>query len=187
LRRAPEHERDRHRRLTAAPRLPLALIAVLAFVACTASPEAERAAASKVVEIDGTMPDLDLVALDGGEVTSDTLAGRPAVVNFWATWCDPCEREQPMLADAARAHDDVSFLGVDYRDQDDAARDWIRRYDVPYPSVADPFGSLGHRFGVTTGLPTTIVVDADGRLRYRVLGELDRETLERLLRDVETA
>jgi cytochrome c biogenesis protein CcmG, thiol:disulfide interchange protein DsbE len=155
--------------------------------ACTSSPEAEHAAASKVVEVDGTMPPLDLTALDGSKVTTDGLAGRPAVFNFWATWCGPCKREQPMLAQAARDHPDVSFVGVDYRDQDDAARRWISRYDVPYPSVTDPSGSLGYRFGVTTGLPTTVLVDADGRLRYRVLGELDAATLDRLLRDVGAA
>jgi DsbE subfamily thiol:disulfide oxidoreductase len=164
----------------------VALVLAVA-VACTASPEADRAATSRVVEVDGAMPDLDLTALDGSAVTSAALAGRPVLVNFWATWCGPCRREQPLLARAARQHRDVSFVGVDYRDQDDAARDWISRYDVPYPSVADPFGSLGYGFGVTTGLPTTIVIDADGRLRYRVLGELDAATLERLLRNVETA
>jgi DsbE subfamily thiol:disulfide oxidoreductase len=163
----------------------VSIVAVAA--ACTSSPQAERAATSKIVEIDGAMPDLDLTALDGSAVTSAALAGRTVLVNFWATWCGPCKREQPLLARAARAHDDVSFLGVDYRDQDDAARDWIATYDVPYPSVADPDGSLGDRFGVTTGLPTTIVIDADGRLRYRVLGELDAATLERLLRNVGTA
>jgi cytochrome c biogenesis protein CcmG, thiol:disulfide interchange protein DsbE len=167
--------------------LALALVAALSVTASCTSPEDARDDASNVVEIDGAMPDLDLTALDGSEVTSDALAGRPTVVNFWATWCEPCEREQPMLARAAREHTEVSFVGVDFRDEDDAAREWISRYDVPYPSVTDPTGSLASRFGVTTGLPTTIVADADGRLRYRVLGELDVATLERLLREVEAA
>jgi DsbE subfamily thiol:disulfide oxidoreductase len=166
------------------PRLALALALALLVTACTSSPEAERAAASKVVEVEGSMPSLDLTALDGSAVTSEALAGRPTVVNFWATWCGPCEREQPMLAREAREHGAVSFVGVNFRDQEDAALEWLSRYDVPYPSVADPNGQLATRFGVTTGLPTTIVVDADGRFRYRVLGELDAATLERLLREV---
>jgi peroxiredoxin len=95
---------------------------------------------------------------------------------------------QPLLVRAlGDLGDRVRFVGVAERDDDTAAREWLDRYDVPYPNVADPRGSLAYRFGVTAGLPTTIVVDADGRLRFRVMGELDRPTLDEVLAEVGVA
>jgi cytochrome c biogenesis protein CcmG/thiol:disulfide interchange protein DsbE len=169
-------------------RVALGSLLALAAVACTSEPPEETRDATRVIEIEGTLPPLSGETLAGDDLAMEDLEGRPVVVNFWATWCGPCEREQPMLVDAHREIGGrVAFLGVDYRDQDDAAREWLDRYDVEYPNVADPNGSLALRFGVTTGLPTTIVVDADGRLRFRVLGEIDRATLDDLVRRVERA
>jgi len=169
-------------------RVALGSLIALAAVACTSEPPQENRDATRVIEVEGTLPPLSGETLAGDDLAMEDLEGRPVVVNFWATWCGPCEREQPMLVDAHREIGGrVAFLGVDYRDQDDAAREWLDRYDVEYPNVADPNGSLALRFGVTTGLPTTIVVDADGRLRFRVLGEIDRATLDELVRRVERA
>jgi thiol-disulfide isomerase/thioredoxin len=118
----------------------------------------------------------------GGVVTPSDYAGRVLVVNLWATWCRPCERELPILA---RAHRDAGpdgpfFLGIDAGEEPSDALAWIERFEVGYPSLSDPALSLAYRFGVPF-LPATIVIDADGRLRYRVVGELDRETLDRLI------
>jgi len=197
VRRASEHERHRDGRLTlgavTSPRgrriASLFLCASLATSwACTSPPAEDRGEGSTIVEVDGTMPPLEATTLDGSTFSAADLRGTPLVVNFWATWCEPCEREQPLLVQAAEeAGGEVAFLGVDYRDEDDAAREWLARYDVPYPNVADPNGSIGYRLGVTTGLPTTVVVDGDGRLRFRVLGELDRATLDDLIERVTTS
>jgi peroxiredoxin len=76
--------------------------------------------------------------------------------------------------------DGPAFVGIDVRDDVDAARRWLDRYGVEYPSLSDPSGYLQYRFGAPF-LPATIVIDPDGRLRYRVVGEIDRETLDRLV------
>jgi hypothetical protein len=71
---------------------------------------------------------------------------------------------------------------VNERDDPDAALAWIEEFDVAYPSLADPSGYLSYRFEVPF-LPATIVIGADGRLRFRVVGEIDRETLDRLVEE----
>lgn len=152
---------------------------MLALAACSADPAPVGPAAETV---SGAAPVLQGETLTGGSLTPEDLAGRVLVVNLWATWCAPCEREQPVLV---AAHEDAGpagpfFLGIDVRDDPSAARAWIQRYGVDYPSLSDPSGYLQYRFGAPF-LPTTIVVDADGRLRFRVVGEIDRATLDRLV------
>jgi thiol-disulfide isomerase/thioredoxin len=133
------------------------------------------------------MPVLSGQTLGGGMLDPSDYAGRVTVVNFWATTCAPCVREMPMLADV---HDDGSdgtfVVGVNYREGAAVAREFVADLAVAYPSVRDRDGDIAYRFGVPF-LPTTFVIDASGRMRYRVMGELDAETLQRLIDDARTA
>jgi cytochrome c biogenesis protein CcmG/thiol:disulfide interchange protein DsbE len=109
--------------------------------------------------------------LDGGtdafEARIAALRGRPVVVNAWASWCDPCEREMPLLQRAAvRYGRRVAFLGVDVEDGGRAARAFLRRHWVPYPSYADHDSAIADAIGVRAGLPTTVFYDRDGEVAY---------------------
>lgn len=155
-------------------------VAVLLLLTACASPAVRPGPA--VQEVTGKMPALEGATLAGGSLTPDDYAGRVVVVNFWATSCAPCRREQPVLSAAeSRAGDDGPFfIGVNHREGADAARAYLDEFDVRYPSLGDPAGEIAYRFGVPF-LPTTIVIDADGRLRYRIAGAIDEEVLADLL------
>jgi cytochrome c biogenesis protein CcmG/thiol:disulfide interchange protein DsbE len=170
------------------PIVSLAVLALVAVACSSPSSSSDPLGHPAVRSVTGAMPAVEGSTLEGGMISPSDYAGRPVVVNFWATWCAPCERELPLLAGIAhREGSRVAFIGVDYKDQDGPARGWISRYGVPYTNVADPDGHLANAFGVSVGLPTTFVVDATGELRYRVMGELRPGTLEALLARLEAS
>lgn len=164
-------------------RRALAFAALLAVVtACSGGSPTIPA----VEDISEPMPALAGQVLTGGTLARNDYAGRVTVVNFWATTCAPCVREMPLLSSFHGGPDGAFVVGVNYREGAAIAREFARELDVAYPSVRDADGSLAHRFGVPF-LPTTFVVDGDGQMRFKVMGEVDAETLERLVADVRTA
>jgi cytochrome c biogenesis protein CcmG/thiol:disulfide interchange protein DsbE len=119
-------------------------------------------------------PDLGGEGLDGGHYSIADARGHVLVVNVWATWCAPCQRELPMFVRAARryAGRDVRFLGLDYADDSAQAREWVRSYGIPYPSLSDPSGHFADDLGFV-GLPDTYIVDRSGTIRYWLAGAID--------------
>lgn len=134
-----------------------------------------------------------------GPVTGESLTGKPlsladyrgqvVVVNVWGSWCGPCRAEAPMLAAAARdlAKKHVQFLGINSRNPERASpRAFVRRYDVPYPSIYDPQGRTLLAFRDTlpaNAIPSTVVIDRQGRVAASVLGEISRTTLYDLVEE----
>src|SRR3712207_1091409 len=125
-------------------------------------------------------PALELARLDGeGEVSLASLRGKAVVVNFWASWCEPCKEESPRLEDAWQRYRDrgVVVLGVDAHDFKGEARRFVERYELTYPIVHDgPGRSLG-RFGVV-GFPETLFIDREGRIVAWVQGPVSEEAIE---------
>jgi cytochrome c biogenesis protein CcmG/thiol:disulfide interchange protein DsbE len=134
-------------------------------------------------------PALDLPRLSGdGRLTLGELRGRVVVVNFWASWCDPCRVESPLLQ---RWHERMrarggTVLGVDVNDVSSDARAFIRRYGMTYPQVRDRDEESRSEWGVI-GFPETFVVDRRGRVAAIARGPVDdrfmRERVEPLLRE----
>jgi cytochrome c biogenesis protein CcmG/thiol:disulfide interchange protein DsbE len=126
---------------------------------------------------DGGMPAapaFTLERLDGeGDLSLESLRGKPVVLNFWASWCGPCKDEAPLLQEASeRWGDKVAFVGIDVKDFRGDARAFLERFGVTYPNVYDGKGSTIGRYGVT-GYPETYFIDAEGRVRYRIAGPVE--------------
>ncbi|MGW0227826.1 TlpA disulfide reductase family protein [Actinopolymorpha singaporensis] len=128
--------------------------------------------------------------LDGKRVALADYRGKVVVLNVWGSWCAPCRKEAPDLAAAARAlrAKGVEFLGINTRDVSrQPAQAFVRTFDVPYPSIYDPNGEqlLGFRATLPpSAIPSTLVIDKQGRVAARVLGNVSRRTLEQLTTDV---
>lgn len=92
------------------------------------------------------------------------LRGHPVVVNKWASWCGPCREEMPWLQrEAARRGKRVAFIGVDSKDSDAAAKQFLREFPVPYPSYTDPGQDIAEVIDATIGTPATAIYDSSGK------------------------
>jgi thiol-disulfide isomerase/thioredoxin len=167
-------------RLVLLAAIPVVVVAVLwAFAAARGRPTPGEA-----VALSGPMPEIRAEALDGGAIDPSHYRGKVVVVNFWASWCGPCRREQPGLQRLSEEYEGrVVFLGVNFRDDEAAARAYVREFEVTYRSAVDDTGALAHRFQVPY-LPATIIADAGGELRWRLLGAQPEARLRGYLDDL---
>lgn len=122
--------------------------------------------------------------ISGRSISLDAYAGKPVVLNAWASWCAGCAAEAPALADLAHAHPEAAVVGLDLEDSRNAAAAFSRRFALPFPSVFDPDGVSAARLEVS-GLPTTIFLDRKHRIVSRVVGEADRTRFEAGLHQAE--
>jgi thiol-disulfide isomerase/thioredoxin len=124
---------------------------------------------------------------DGDTISTDTLEG-PALVNFWYASCAPCRVEAPDLANLSQEFsNDVDFVGVNVRDAGDTAAAFERNFGIDYPSIEGRDGKVLLDFAdyvPPQAVPTTLILDAEGRVAARVLGAVEHSTLKSLLTGV---
>lgn len=199
-------ESNRPRRLTGrvAARLAAVVLALsLPLTACTAEdPLAQQAAAGdnkNYIAGDGSVTEyapesrgepvqLDAPLFNGSEVDSSNWQGQVTVLNFWYAACAPCRAEAPELQALHEKFKDegVQFYGVNLRDSKATADAFERNFGITYPSIKDKNGTVllsMTEYVPPQAVPTTIVLDKQGRVAARILGMADKSTLETLISD----
>lgn len=135
-------------------------------------------------------PAFDLPRLDGeGTVSLADFRGRPLLVNFWASWCVPCDEEAPALQRAWVEHRDggLAVIGINHDDLRGDARAFVRKHGATYPNVVDRDRQAVSDYGLA-GVPETFFVDREGRIVGRIRGAVDSDVnsdrFERLLDEI---
>jgi cytochrome c biogenesis protein CcmG, thiol:disulfide interchange protein DsbE len=132
-------------------------------------------------------PELPRQVLVPPRQTLASLRGKPAAVNFWASWCEPCRKESPDLQRLYRSlHGRAGLVGVDYSDAAGSAHDFIDQHGLEYPMLSDPDGKVGDRYGVT-GLPATAIIDSRGRIVELLRGPQTAATVRNALSQAKNA
>jgi len=134
------------------------------------------------VSVEGT-------TFEGDDVSTEDWRGDVVVVNTWYAGCAPCRAEAPDLVDLAneREADGVRVLGINTEDEAGAATAFQRTFDVPYPSIEDRSGQVVARLSGVVPLqavPSTVVLDAEGRVAARVIGQAEASTLDAIVEEV---
>jgi cytochrome c biogenesis protein CcmG/thiol:disulfide interchange protein DsbE len=134
-------------------------------------------------------PDFEMTLLgqagsQAGRWRLSALPGQPAVVNFWASWCIPCEDEAPVLEGLSRRYRGrVAFVGVDVQDSDSKARAFLDRFGVTYPNGPDPNGEISIDYGMS-GVPESYFISRDRRIVRKWAGPLDETRLGAFLEEL---
>ena len=124
--------------------------------------------------------------LDGDTVDLSALQGKVVMLDFWSSWCPPCRREAPSLAQVYREYRDrnVEFVGVAIWDSPDEVRQYVEGFGLDFPNLVDDRGRIGIDYGVT-GIPEKFFIDSQGNLVRKFVGPMEpdvlREALEGLL------
>lgn len=124
------------------------------------------------VQVGEEAPNFVLTTFEEKDYDTEALAGKVIVVNFWASWCNPCELEAEDLQSAWETYEptgEVVFLGVDWTDTDNEAQEYLQRFGITYPNGPD-YGTRISQAYRTTGVPETYIIDKEGNLAYVKLG-----------------
>jgi cytochrome c biogenesis protein CcmG/thiol:disulfide interchange protein DsbE len=122
---------------------------------------------------DGLAPDFAFTTFEGETITSADFRCKGVVLNFWASWCDPCRDEAALLEETWRREQEqgIVFIGLDYLDQEPAAKGYLDEFGITYPNGPDPQSAAARRYGIK-GVPETFFIDPQGNITDIVIGPI---------------
>ena len=130
-------------------------------------------------------PNFSLSDMDGRPLTLSSYRGKVVLLDFWATWCEPCREETPRFVDLQNKYGNqgLQIIGVSMDDSAEPVRDFYKSFKMNYPVVMGNAG-IGTQYGGILGLPIAFLIGRDGRIRARYRGAIDTTTLEREIGDL---
>lgn len=122
---------------------------------------------------DGAAPEFEFTTFEGETITLAGLRGKGVVLNFWASWCDPCRDEADLLEQTWQREEanGIVFLGLDYLDQEPAAKAYLDEFGITYPNGPDLRSEVARRYGIK-GVPETFFIDPEGKIADIVIGPI---------------
>lgn len=137
------------------------------------------------IQVGDQVPDLTLQTFEGETIEFASLRGQVVVVNFWASWCKPCEQEAAELQQAFELYGDegVVFLGVDYVDTETEARAYLQKFGITYPNGPDLGTRISQAFRIR-GVPETYIIGPDGKLAAFKIGPY--QSLDEIVQQIES-
>lgn len=148
--------------------VPLLFLAFLALRLYQTNTSEQRAA--------GEAPPFTFTTFEGETISLADLRGKGVVLNFWASWCDPCRAEAELLEATWRQEEanGIVFIGLDYLDQEPAAKAYLEEYAISYPNGPDLQSQAARRYGIK-GVPETFFIDPEGKIAHMVIGPILNE------------
>lgn len=124
----------------------------------------------------GDAPPFTFTTFEGKTISLADLRGKGVVLNFWASWCDPCRAEAELLEATWQKEKDkgIVFIGLDYLDQEPAAKAYLAEYKISYPNGPDIQSDAARRYGIK-GVPETFFIDPTGKIAHMVIGPIVNE------------
>ena len=123
------------------------------------------------------LPKISLETVDEQKVSFEGLRGRPLVINLWASWCPPCRRELPMMAEFAHGHDAATFVCANQEESRETIASFLSQQGVTLDTVAMDVDGRLRRYYQARGLPTTLFIDGQGVVHSVTVGEISKEAL----------
>jgi cytochrome c biogenesis protein CcmG/thiol:disulfide interchange protein DsbE len=125
----------------------------------------------------GEAPPFTFQTFDGKTISLEDLRGKGVVLNFWASWCDPCRDEAALLEQTWRREQEngIVFIGLDYLDQEPSAKAYLAEYSISYPNGADLRSDAARRYGIS-GVPETFFINPEGEIVKTIIGPITGQT-----------